>query len=286
LKLACWDKSKEYLHRGLSLTRQIDVSEAEAFALTLLGQWELYRGNYLGAIAYFLQALPIHQEAQAEANIAATEEPLGMAYYQLGDLTKAREWLELAVKRVRSMGYRRLLATVLFDLGLVEIAAMHLDAARGFLSESIMTSRECECRENLAKGLAALARVERLAGNLDLALVHAQETIQLGQESVLPVCQMWGEIEAGQVSMLMSDYSRALEHTSRAVSLLAQAHEAWIGTEQVHLAHARCLREMGQDGRAGEHERQANSIIMAKAAKISDSTQSEQYLAGLRARPD
>jgi tetratricopeptide (TPR) repeat protein len=92
LKLGCWDKSKEYLHQGLSLTRQIEFSGAEEFALTLLGQWELYRGNYLTAIDFFQQALPIHQAAHAEHNIAATEEPIGMVYYQLGDLNKAREW--------------------------------------------------------------------------------------------------------------------------------------------------------------------------------------------------
>jgi len=68
LKLGCWDKSKEYLHQGLSLTRQIEFSGAEAFALTLLGQWELYRGNYLTAIDFFQQALPIHQAANADSD--------------------------------------------------------------------------------------------------------------------------------------------------------------------------------------------------------------------------
>ena len=282
LKLGCWAKSKEYLHQGLSLTRQIDISEAEGFALTLLGQWELYRGNYLVAIDFFLQALPIHQAAQAENNLAATEEPLGMVYYQLGDFDKAREWLERAVKRVRSTGYRRLLATGLFDLGLAAIACKQLEAARGYLVESITTSRECECRENLAKGLAAMARLERQAGNPDLALDHAQETIQLAQESALPVCQMWGEMEAGQVYLAMGEYSKALECTSMAVSLLPQAHEAWIGTEQVHFTQARCLWASGQEKRAAEHVRLASSIIKGKSEKIADPRQREQYRAVLR----
>lgn len=286
LKLGCWDKSKEYLNQGLALTRQIDMSGAEAFALTLLGQWELYRGNYLAAIDFFLQALPIHQAAHAEHNVAATQEPLGMVYYQLGDLNKSREWLERAVKSVRSLGYRRLLATVLVDLGLVEIACKHLEAARGFLGEAIATSRECECRENLAKGLAALARLERQAGNLDLALNHAQEAIQIAQESVLPVCQMWGELEAGQVFLAMGEYAKALECTSQAVSLLPQAHEAWIGTEHVNFAQAWCLRALGQVERAAEYERLASSIVRAKAEKIADSVQREQFLAGLRVYSD
>jgi tetratricopeptide (TPR) repeat protein len=258
LKLGCWDKSKEYLQQNLSLTRQIDISEAEGFALTLLGQWELYRGNYLVAIDFFLQALPIHKAAHAENNLAATEEPLGMVYY------------------------RRLIATGLFDLGLVAIAGKQLEAARVYLAESITTSRECECRENLAKGLAAMARLERQAGNPDLALDHALETIQVAQESALPVCQMWGEMEAGQVYLTMGEYARALECTSMAVSLLPQAHEAWIGTEQVHFTQARCLRASGQEERAAEHERVASSIIRGKSEKITDPRQREQYLAVLR----
>jgi DNA-binding SARP family transcriptional activator len=267
LKLGYWEKSKEWLNQGLALTRQIDMSGAEAFALTLLGQWELYRGNYQAAIDFFLRALPIHQVAHAEPNIAATEEPLGMSYYQLGDLDKSREWLERAERRVRSIGYRRLLATVLVDLGLVEISCSHLEAAYGFLSESIAISRECECRENLAKGLAALSRLERQAGNLDLALNHAQEAIRVAQESVLPICQMWGEIEAGQRFLASGEPARGLECTSKAVSLLPQAHEAWIGTEQVHFVHAWCLRALGQAERAAEHERLAYSIIGAKTEK-------------------
>lgn len=286
LKLGFWEKSQECLHQCLALARQINMSAAEGFALTLLGQWELYRGNYLSATNYFLEALPIHQAARAEHNIAATEEPLGLVYYQLGNRNKAQEWLQSALQKVQSIGYRRLYATVLVDLGLIEIANQQLNPARNFLVESIKISRECECQENLAKGLAALARLEREAGNLNVALDHAQEALQVAKENVLPVCQMWADIEAGQVLLEEGKYALALEYTSQAVTLLPQAHEAWIGTEQVHFAHARCLRVCSQAERAAEHERLANLVIEVKAEKIADSAMREQFLAWLRTYSD
>jgi tetratricopeptide (TPR) repeat protein len=135
-----------------------------------------------------------------------------------------------------------------------------------------------ECRESLAAGLAALARTEREGGDPASALVHAGEAVRVAQEGPLPVCQMWGEMEVGLALLAQGQMATALEHTGRAVALLPQAHEGWIGTEEVHRAHARVLQALGRIEEADEHVRRAEAIIVAKAGHISDSGLRRRYL--------
>jgi DNA-binding SARP family transcriptional activator len=285
LELGHFAEARQYVTESLALARRIGARPAEAYALTHLGLWELYQGHYVAAADRFQQALAMQQKVRSEHGCVAAEEGIGLANYRLGELVTARQWLERAVARARAIGHRRRLAETLVGLGLVEIADGALSAARHYLTEAVALARASECRENLAAGLAALACVERrLArslkprGDLAVALANAREAIAVTQEIPLPVCEMWGELEVGLTLLAQGEPVAALEHTRRAVALLPQAHEGWIGTEQVHHAHAQVLRALNRAEEADEQDRQADAIIAAKAERIPDPEQRRRYL--------
>ncbi len=271
-------EARQYLDEHLALARRIGARPAEAFGLTQVGCWELHRGNYTAAAEFFQQALVMQQELRGEHTRVEAEERTGWAFYHLGDLAQARHWLEQAVERARSIGHRRRLVKSLIGLGLVEIAASQPSAARRCLTEAVRVSRDSECREGLAAGLAALARAARSTGDPVSALKHAGEAVRVAQESTLPVCEMWGEVEAGLALLAQGEGAAALEHTGRAVALAPQAHEGWIGTEQVHQAHAQALRALGRAHEAEEQEQLAVAIVEAKANRIPDPEQRQCYL--------
>jgi len=276
-------EARQQLDEYLTLARRIGARPAEAFGLTQIGCWELYRGNYTAAVEYFRQALVMHQELRSEHIRLEAEERTGLAFYHLGDLAQARDWLEHAIEGARLIRHRRRLVESLIGLGLVEIAAGQPSVAHGCLSEAVRVARESECREGLAAALAALARAKRHQGDPGSALKCAGEAVRLARQSALPVCEMWGEMEAGLALLAQDEGTAALAHTGRAVALVDQAHEGWIGTEQAHQAHARVLRALERIREAEEQERSALAIIEAKANRIPDPEQRRRYL---RLRPE
>ena len=106
--------------------------------------------------------------------------------------------------------------------------------------------------------------------------------VHVTREIALPVCEMWGEVEAGLALLAQGELVAALEHTGRAVALVPQANECWIGTEQVHRAHARVLRALGRTDTADEQARLADAIIEAKAGRIPDPEQRRRYIESRR----
>ena len=290
LKLGQFAEAEKHLTESLALARRVGARPAEAYALTYLGYWELYRGHYAAAADRLRQALPIQQAVRSEHGCVATENGAGLVYRHLGDLAQARHRLEGAVERARSIGHRRRLVDALVGRGLVEMADGELSAAHGCLTEAVAVARDSQCQEGLAAGLAALARVERrLAGgaaapgaesngDLTSALEHAREAVRIAQEIALPVCEVWGEMEIALTWLAQGEPVVALEHSERAVALVTQAHEGWIGTEEIHRAHARVLQALDRAKAADGQLRLANGIVEDKAGRISNLRQRRRYL--------
>lgn len=278
LKMGHLAEAGQYVTEHLNMARRIGARSAEAYGLIQSGSWELCQGNYVAAVDCFQRSLSIQEELRTEHGRVAAEVGTGLALYHLGDLAEAQRWLKQAVERVRPIRHRRRLMEALIGLGLTEIAAGQLAAAHGALTEAVALARDIESRGNLAAGLAALARAERHLGDLALTLAHAAEAVQIAREIAVPVCEMWGELEMGLAGLAQGNPEAALEHTQRAVGLVSRSDESWVGTEEVHQAHARVLRALGRVEAAGEQVRRVEAIIASKAGRIPDPQQRQRYL--------
>ncbi len=237
-------EAEQYLTEHLSLARRIGARPAEAYGLIQYGSWALGRGDYAAAADLFQQALTMQQALRTEHGRVAAEVGIGFALYHLGDLAEARRWLGQAVERARLIGHRRRLTEALIGLGLVEISASQPLTAHGCLTEAVTVARDSETRGNLAAALAALARADRHVGDLASALTHAAEAVQVAREIAVPAGEMWGELEMGLTLLAQGAPEEALEHTGRAVELVPQSDESWIGTGQAHQAHGQVLRAL------------------------------------------
>ncbi|GAB4504399.1 MAG: AAA family ATPase [Anaerolineales bacterium] len=276
-------EAEQYLNEHLELARRIGARSAEAYGLNLSGSWELCRGNYHAAMELFHQALAKQQELRTEHGRVAAETGIGFACYHLGNMNEAQHWLEQAVRRARLIQHRRRMAEALIGLGLAKIAAGQPHTAQGHLTEAVEVARESESRGNLAAGLSALARAERQLGKSALALTHAAEAIQVARNISVITCEMWGELEIGLTLLAQGDPQAASHHSQRALELVARSNERWIGTEQIHRAHARILRVACHDDEAAnEQDRLAESIITAKADRIPDPQRRQRYLESAR----
>lgn len=282
LKLGRIAESKQVLEDHLALAKRIYARPPEAYGLTIMGTWHLYQGDYQQATEYFLQAVDLQRDLRSVQGRVAAEGGLGLSLYHLGEPEKARQWLESAVEQARSVANRRRLVEVLVSLGLVEIATGQLSRAGEILQEALDIARTAEFYEGLASGLALAARAFRLAGETATALTHAEEALHLALEKILPMNVLWSRLEIGLARLAQGDSMGALEQTDQALSLLPQAHQAWIGAEQVLVAHARAFDAAARPEEADQHRQEVEARLARKADLIPDPSQRQRYLAFTR----
>ena len=277
LKIGRLPESKQCLDDHVDLARRIIARPPEAYGLTLIGIWHLYQGDYFKATKYFKHAFDLQIELRSGQGSVAAESGMGLSLYHLGDVDIARQWLESAANRARSIVHRRRLVEILVMRGLVEISAAKFECAFELLQEVLDIARASEFYEGLTSGLATLARYRRLTGEPDTALSVAQEALQIALEKNLPMNMVWAHVEIGLACLEQGELSGALTHTEGALSLLPQAHQAWIGIEQVHWAHAKVLQALKRPEEAKLHQDKAEDCLMRKAALIPDPQQRQRY---------
>jgi tetratricopeptide (TPR) repeat protein len=227
----------------------------------------------------------MQHQLRSEHGIVAAELGAGLALHRLGDLVQARRLLRSGAQRARSIAHKRRLAESLVALGLLEIEAGAPDAARGILVEAVQLGRDGECWECVAAGLSALARAERTLGDSSSALEHAREALEAAQGREQCAIEVWARMELGLALLAQREPEAALEQTTWAVeALLPGTHEAWIGSEEVHRAHARALQSAGRVAEAREQTELAEAVLQAKADHISDPDRRARYLGFARSR--
>ncbi|BAJ64701.1 ATP-binding protein [Anaerolinea thermophila] len=278
LKLGQFLEAKNHLEASLRLAQRISARPAEIYARTYTGYLKLYQGLYMPALECFRETIQLHQTVHQEHGVVAAEIGLGMALYHLGMDSEAGIRFQHAVERAREVSHRRRLVEALVGWGLIELDEFHLQQAAQILDEAVHLARLSECGENLAAGLAALAQAQRRLGDSSAALKTAIEALTNAQRLALPVCEMWAQMEIGLSCLAAGENERALEHSSRAVSLLPQAYEGWIPTEEVYFSHAKILSAMGSPAEAHYFQQQARILIEKKSQHISDPSQKERYL--------
>lgn len=278
LKLGRFGLARDCLDESLALARRIAARPAEAYVLTLLGDWELYRGHYVRATRWFRESLSVQVEVDSKHGIVAAEDGAGFATYHLGVLDGAREKLQRALELARRIDHQRHVALSLIGLGLVALSEGSSTLACRRLEKALTVARVSRCPENVTLALCALTWVERNEGDVRTGLEHAREAIAISRDCALSTCHAWAESELGLTVLATGNAKQALEHTAWAVTALPRMHEAWIGSEQIHRAHAEVLRALGRIEEAHEQVRLAAVVTHTKASRIPDPDARQRFL--------
>jgi tetratricopeptide (TPR) repeat protein len=111
------DRAERYWREGLELRRVQDDPHELAAALSWLAAVAWRRGDLDGAIALHKQALPLYEQAGAEALFLTDLHWLGEAYRDRGDFEEGERILEETVTRSRERGFDHQLTSTLHSLG-------------------------------------------------------------------------------------------------------------------------------------------------------------------------
>jgi predicted ATPase/class 3 adenylate cyclase len=110
-------QAERFWREGLDLRRVQDDPQELGAALSQLAGVAWRRGDFDGAIAYHKQALPLFEQAGAEALLLTELHWLGEAYRDRGDYHEGERVLEETATRARALGFDQVLTSTLHSLG-------------------------------------------------------------------------------------------------------------------------------------------------------------------------
>jgi tetratricopeptide (TPR) repeat protein len=106
-------------------------------ALSRLASVAWRRGDFDGAIAYHKQALPLFEQAGAEALLLTELHWLGDAYRDRGDFEDGERLLEETATRARELGFHQQLTSTLHSLGDLSLDRSDPDPALRRFAEAL-----------------------------------------------------------------------------------------------------------------------------------------------------
>jgi len=200
--------------------------------------------------------------SEAITNIAAV-------YYDVGETEKALEYLRKALSLDLEIGHEAYRVVDLNNLGnAYKSLKMSGDSIAVFMEALLIAWRggdrglESTILNNLGDALSS-------AGHHDLSLKAFRMAFrQAGLAKNRPMLSLsLNNIADGL--RLKGDHAAAVDHYIRALASLEAGFEAKILWD-VHHGMGRCLAELGDDGKAGEHFRQAIEVIEKVRDSIED----------------
>jgi predicted ATPase/class 3 adenylate cyclase len=111
------DGAETFWREGLELRRLQDDPHELGAAFSRVASVAWRRGDFDRAIAYHKQALPLYEQAGAEALILEELHWLGDAYRDRGNFDEGERVLEETVTRARELGFHQQLTSTLHSLG-------------------------------------------------------------------------------------------------------------------------------------------------------------------------
>jgi len=163
-KMGRWEDAFECYYRAIALAEQHQMLWLRASVNDSLGELFLERDKAAKAIDIFRMVLEAAD--RGEASVATREDTtanLGLAYHRLGDLVRAGQAYDEALKLVSGSGDRRTMAVVLGRMAELALEQGQLDTCREQAVRSAAIARELglPCEEAQALRVMALQHAAR-----------------------------------------------------------------------------------------------------------------------------
>ena len=158
------------------IAKQIDDKASEAFAVNVLGSVEWFKGDFLNALAYFLETLDIRLAIGNKKDIGRSYNNIGSVYQEIGDYEQAIHYHQLSLEIMQEIGYDYGVGSSYFNLGIIYQRLENIAEEEYYLKKALDKFTELNDE-------AALSEVQINLGLLDIKLEKLDEAMQLFQSS-------------------------------------------------------------------------------------------------------
>ena len=153
--------------------------EWESIATGNIGIVYRIKGELDKALEYHEKALKLNEELDRKRGIANQLENMGIVYRIKGELDKALEYYKKALKLNEELDRKRGIANQLGNMGNVYLIKGELDKALEYYKKALKLNEELGRKEGLADQLGNTGIVYRIKGELDKALEYHEKALKL-----------------------------------------------------------------------------------------------------------
>jgi tetratricopeptide (TPR) repeat protein/transcriptional regulator with XRE-family HTH domain len=214
-----WDQAMTLHHSALDIAREIGARQAEARALTDLGDMQYLSDNYPAAEGSLRDALRMCTELDDRLGQADALRELGAVQLARSEHNAAEKSLTTALEKYMSLNDRIGEADSLRELGAVQQACGHYQDAAGSLDRALTLYRKLDDRLGEADALSDIGTVRLACGDYDSATRSQQQALRNYQM----LGDRLGEANAlthlGTVQQMSGAHAEAQASLDRAVEL-------------------------------------------------------------------
>jgi diguanylate cyclase (GGDEF)-like protein len=260
---------------ALALWQQLNVRSAQIQCLSGIAHVDLEIGDYGASLSRLEEALAlIHEDPEARAE-ATIHFALGKVYMRLGELSRAREFHELALARRRELGDDGGVAASLNSLGIVRLrtgeqskstdldsATADFGLARELFEEAESLAAKVGDVHLQALALGNIGSAIAFTGDLERAMplfrrqLDAVRTMHDRQNEGLCLTNI------GEAHRLAGRYEDAVDVLEQALTIGAELRSQ-VRVMRAHLELSRCREAQGDMGAALAHFKEYHRLEQA-----------------------
>jgi tetratricopeptide (TPR) repeat protein len=201
------------------LLEKVRDKEEKAKILGELGVIFYHSGELDKALEYYEEALKLEGELERKEGITKAYGNIGNVYIIRGELDKALEYYGKALKLNEELGRKKGLAADLGDIGIVYQIKGELDKALEYYEKALKLDEELGRKEGLAADLGNIGNVYQIRGELDKALEYYEEALKLDGELERKEGITKAYGNIGNVYLIKGELDKALEYYEKALKL-------------------------------------------------------------------
>jgi len=268
-------------NRALALFREIGDRMGEDETLRYLGDICCAQGDYLKGLDYYEQVYKIRRDIGNRSREGGALGDIGDVYLFLGQYEKSLDLHRQALAIDIQVGYRFGQVWDHRDLGALQFHLGNLSLAREELNLALQQAKDLNAPDLLILSDNELSTVLRNIGgkeNLKNAIQCASEASKMGEDHSLVFGQIAGESNIAMAHLAMGNPRKALDHSRKAVRLLDSSGPTEVQEEEILYNHYLVLHDNQRVSEARDFLKRAYDKVMNKADKIRDSATRDTFL--------
>jgi len=201
------------------LIERVRDKKEKSSILNELGGILYYLGELDKALEYSEEALKLDEELGSKEGMAANFGNIGIVNRTKGELDRALKYHEKALKLDEELGRKEGMAADLGDMGIVYSTKGELDKALEHYEEALKLNEELGRKEGIANLLGNIGNVYRTKGELDKALEYYEEALKLHEGLRRKEGMAIALGNIGNVYQIKGELDKALEYYEEALKL-------------------------------------------------------------------
>ena len=201
------------------LLEKVRDREGKAKILGELGVISYYSGELEKALEYYEKALKLEEELEIKEGIAANLGNIGIVYSTRGELDKALEYYRKVLKLYEELGGKEGIAIALGNIGNIYQIKGELDKALEYYEKALKLHEDLGRKREMGANLGNIGVVYGIKGELDKALEYHEKALKLHEELGGKEGMAIALGNIGIVYKTRGELEKALEYYEKALKL-------------------------------------------------------------------